>query len=197
MLKRRCGNRRGSSHDSIDGCVSLWGDRSFSSLLLFLFYPQPRRVHVTLVCIARRREWWLYNARRSIVGQPQFDKTVEIVQDLWVSEHRCTPVSINASLQFRMRLGNLGLQSRDIHGVYWWVARETHVDFVVGQGREVGSMSLFACGCKALEGSKDMLASMVDHPISVASSVYRRDDGVEQRTESQPFSPPLPAARPA
>lgn len=133
-------------HNAMEGCVPLrrQGPFSVSSFLLLLFHAQPGRVGVATVSVARSGEGRLNDGRGAVVGQLQVHETVEIVQDFWISEHRRTPVCIDSALQLGMRILDLALQLRHVHGMDGWVARVAHIDLVVGEGCEVGRMRLLA-----------------------------------------------------
>lgn len=143
-----------------------WGQRAVSPLLL-LFLDHVG--HKALVRIARSSKRRLDDLLRALVWYFQLDQTVEVVEHVWVTEHRSTPVGINTPLQLGVGFGDLALEVLDVDGVYRRMARILHVDAVVGQGGEVGGVLGFARRGEAFELVQDVLSRVRDDPVPVHS----------------------------
>jgi hypothetical protein len=93
-------------------CMSLRTDRAFSvpSLLLDLFDAHSRidiLPTVSSVCIPSCCERRLNDLWRPVARQSQFYEAVEVVQYYGIPKYGCSPVSVDAPLQFRMRFSDL------------------------------------------------------------------------------------------
>jgi len=124
MLYWRCGHRRGPTHHSVECRMSSLRHRPFSVPSLLLLHWRRRLLFDTVasVCIASSRKRWLDYLPGVVVGEPEFDEAVEVVQDLRIAKDGCPPVCVDATLELRVCLCNLCLQRRNVHGMDWRVA---------------------------------------------------------------------------
>lgn len=125
--------------------------------------------HEALVRIAGSGEWRLHDARVGFVRYPQLHQAVEVVEHVWVAEHRGTPVGVDAPLELGVGFGDLVLEILDVGGVDGRVARVLHVDAVVGEGAQVGRVLGLARRCEAFKLVEDVLSRVRYHPVAVHS----------------------------
>lgn len=81
-------------HHSIECHVSArYRALSISPFLLLLLFDAIS--YIRIACSGKR---WFDDFSRMIIWQPEFNKAVEVIQDLRVAKDRCSPVSVDATL---------------------------------------------------------------------------------------------------